>query len=264
MCRIIEQQHEQPPGLEALAEQVGLSPSHAHRLFKAATGLTPKGYAKARQARRLQTELREDGSVTSAIYRAGFNSSGRFYSEAPSRLGMTPSRFKAGGAAERIRFALGECSLGSFLVAASERGVCAIALGDAPEPLLEELTQQFPRAELVGGDRAFERLVARVVGLLERPHRPPELPLDIRGTAFQERVWQALRRVGPGSTLSYAKLAERIGQPSAVRAVARACAGNRLAVAIPCHRVVRADGSASGYRWGVARKRELLAREAKP
>jgi AraC family transcriptional regulator of adaptative response/methylated-DNA-[protein]-cysteine methyltransferase len=209
----------------------------------------------------LRRELRDSSNVTAAIYEAGFNSSGRFYSEAPARLGMTPSRFRAGGTSERIRFALGECSLGSILVAASERGVCTIALGDEPEPLLRELEQQFPRAELIGGDRDFERLVARVVGLVERPQRDSKLPLDIRGTAFQERVWQALRKVEPGSTLSYTELAKRVGEPSAVRAVARACASNRIAIAIPCHRVVRADGSLSGYRWGVERKRRLLERE---
>jgi len=261
MCRIIER-NENPPRLAELASHVRLSSFHAHRLFKSATGITPRSYFKAWRGARLRTELRGSSNVTSAIYGAGFSSSSRFYSEAPARLGMTPSRFRAGGVAERIRFAIGECSLGSILVAASERGVCAIALGDEPEPLLRGLERQFPKAELVGGDRPFERLVALVVGLVEQPWRARAMPLDIRGTAFQERVWQALRRVGPGSTLTYGELAERIGEPSAVRAVARACASNRLAVAIPCHRVVRADGALSGYRWGVERKRQLLQRES--
>ncbi|HMA93931.1 MAG TPA: bifunctional DNA-binding transcriptional regulator/O6-methylguanine-DNA methyltransferase Ada [Polyangiaceae bacterium] len=261
MCRFIEGS-EKPLALEQLARKVGLSPFHAHRLFKLATGVTPRGYFNAWRGERLRRELLGSSSVTEAIYGAGFNSSGRFYAEAPARLGMTPSRFRAGGAAERIRFALGECSLGSILVAASERGVCAIALADQPEPLLRELEQQFAQAELIGGDRAFERLVAQVVGLVEQPWRVSELPLDIRGTAFQERVWRALRRVGPGTTLTYGELAKRIGAPTAVRAVARACASNRVAVAIPCHRVVRADGALSGYRWGVERKRQLLQREA--
>ncbi len=262
MCRMIEQS-EATPALGHLAAQVGLSSSHAHRLFKATTGVTPRSYFKAWRGARLRRELRHSSSVTAAIYQSGFNSSGRFYSEAPSRLGMTPSQFRAGGTSERIRFALGDCSLGSILVAASERGVCAIALGDEPEPLLRELEGQFPRAELIGGDRHFERLVARVVGLVERPERDDKLPLDIRGTAFQERVWRALRRIEPGSTLSYRQLAQRIGEPTTVRAVARACASNRLAVAIPCHRVVRTDGALSGYRWGVERKRRLLEREGK-
>jgi AraC family transcriptional regulator of adaptative response/methylated-DNA-[protein]-cysteine methyltransferase len=261
MCRLIERS-ESAPTLRELAEHVGLSSFYAHRLFKAATGLTPHGYFRARRGARLRHTLRESNSVSSAIYGAGFNSSGRFYAEAPARLGMTPSRFRAGGSAERIYFAIGECSLGSILVASSERGVCAIALGDAPEPLLSDLEQQFPNAELLGGDHRFERLVARVVGLVERPRRFEGLPLDIRGTAFQERVWQALRQVAPGSTLTYSELARRIGEPAAVRAVARACASNRLAVAIPCHRVVRADGELSGYRWGVERKRQLLELEA--
>lgn len=261
MCRLIDGS-EKPLALEQLARRVGLSPFHAHRLFKLVTGVTPRSYFNARRGERLRRELLESSSVTEAIYGAGFNSSGRFYAEAPARLGMTPSQFRVGGAAERIRFALGECSLGSILVAASERGVCAIALADQPEPLLRELEQQFATAELIGGDRDFERLVARVVGLVEQPWRVSELPLDIRGTAFQERVWQALRRVGPGTTLTYSELAKRVGAPTAVRAVARACASNRVAVAIPCHRVVRADGALSGYRWGVERKRLLLQREA--
>ncbi|HYP88619.1 MAG TPA: methylated-DNA--[protein]-cysteine S-methyltransferase, partial [Polyangiaceae bacterium] len=248
---------------EQLAGQVGLSAFHAHRLFKASTGVTPKVYASAQRSQRLRGELREPGRVTDAIYGAGYNSSGRFYAEAPRRLGMKPSHFKAGGEAEQIRFALGQCSLGAILVAATARGVCAISLGREPEPLLRELEQQFPRAELIGGDSEFEGWVAHVVALVEEPRREPTLPLDIRGTAFQERVWQALRQIAPGQTLSYAELAERVGAPKAVRAVASACAANRLAVAIPCHRVVRRDGASSGYRWGVERKRELLEREGK-
>ena len=262
MCRFIERS-ETPPTLEVLARQVGLSAFHAHRLFKAGTGVTPKGYGSAQRGKRLRGELREAGTVTDAIYGAGYNSSGRFYEEAPGRLGMTPSAFKAGGKTERIRFALGQCSLGAILVAATERGVCAISLGSEPETLLHELERQFAQAELVGGDAEFEGWVAQVVGLVEEPRREQQLPLDIRGTAFQERVWKALRRLAPGQTLSYAELAERVGVPRAVRAVASACAANRLAVAIPCHRVVRADGSLSGYRWGVERKRELLEREGR-
>jgi AraC family transcriptional regulator, regulatory protein of adaptative response / methylated-DNA-[protein]-cysteine methyltransferase len=177
-------------------------------------------------------------------------------------LGMTPTEFRAGGANAAIRFAIGECSLGSILVARSERGVCAILLGDDPDALARELQDRFPRATLIGGDPEFEDLVARVVGLVEAPRLGLDLPLDVRGTAFQQRVWRALREIPPGSTASYREIAERIGAPGAVRAVAHACATNPLAVAIPCHRVVRSDGGLAGYRWGVERKRALLQREA--
>jgi len=262
MCRLIEQS-EAPPSLKQLARHVGLSDFHAHRLFKLTTGVTPKSYATALRGQRMQGALRASSNVTEAIYGAGYGSSGRFYSETPRRLGMKPSAFRRGGHAEQIRFALGQCSLGAILVAATARGICAISLGRDPEPLLRELEQQFPRAQLIGADAEFERWVALVVALVEEPSRGQRLPLDIRGTAFQERVWQALRRTAPGETLSYAQLAERVGSPAAVRAVASACAANRLAVAIPCHRVVRTDGSLSGYRWGVERKRQLLARETK-
>jgi AraC family transcriptional regulator of adaptative response/methylated-DNA-[protein]-cysteine methyltransferase len=177
-------------------------------------------------------------------------------------LGMTPTRFRKGGAGTRIRFAVGECSLGSVLVAMSEKGVCAISLGDDPESLVRDLQDQFPRAELVGGDQEFEKLVAYVVGFIEAPRTRFDLPLDVRGTAFQLRVWQALSEIPAGSTVSYTEIAERIGTPKAVRAVAQACASNHIAVAIPCHRVLRNDGARSGYRWGVERKSALLEREA--
>jgi len=262
MCRFIEQS-EAPPSLAALARHVGLSTFHAHRLFKTGTGITPKSYNSALRQQRLRGELRAPGSVTTAIYGAGYGSSGRFYAEAPRRLGMKPSAFKAGGASEQIRFAIGQCSLGAILVAATARGVCAISLGADPEALLHELERQFMGAELLGGDPAFEAIVAQAVALVENPEREHRLPLDIRGTAFQERVWRALRDIAPGRTMSYAELAKRVGAPRAVRAVASACAANRLAVAIPCHRVVRTDGELSGYRWGVERKRELLEREGK-
>lgn len=260
-CRSIEA-HAGAPTLEALAVQAGLSAFHFHRLFKAETGLTPKAYAAAARARRLQAQLAvPHASVTNAIYGAGFQSSSRFYESAPQRLGMSARDFRAGGTGAEIRFAIGQCSLGAILVAQSQRGICAILLDDDPEFLLRDLQQRFPKAELIGGDAAFEQLVAQVVGLVEAPALGLQLPLDVRGTAFQERVWQALREIPPGSTLSYAELAERIGAPRAVRAVAGACAANALAVAIPCHRVVRSDGGLSGYRWGIERKRALLLRE---
>ncbi len=260
-CRLLEAAVEEPT-LAELARAVGLSPYYFHRLFKATMGVTPKAYANACRARRARHELAGDDTVTTAIYAAGYNSSARFYAESPARLGMTPTRLRDGGVGTTIRFALGECSLGAILVAATTKGVCAIELGDDADVLLRAFERRFPKACLIGADAAFEQLVARVVGLIERPQCGVDLPLDIRGTAFQQRVWQALRAIGPGTTASYAEIARRIGQPTAVRAVAGACAANPVAVAIPCHRVVRTDGALSGYRWGVARKRILLEREA--
>jgi AraC family transcriptional regulator of adaptative response/methylated-DNA-[protein]-cysteine methyltransferase len=260
-CRLIESA-ESEPNLETLAEAAGMSRFHFHRVFKAATGVTPKAYAAARRGEKLRHELQHSGTVTEAAYGAGFNSSGRFYAASQPMLGMRPKAFRAGGKDAVIRFALGQCSLGAILVAATERGVCAISLGDDPDELLRELQDRFPKAELIGGDRDFEELVAKVVGLVERPTKATDLPLDIRGTAFQQRVWTALRRIPAGKTLSYSELAKRVGMPSAVRAVASACAANKLAVAIPCHRVLRNDGTLSGYRWGIDRKRALLDREA--
>jgi AraC family transcriptional regulator of adaptative response/methylated-DNA-[protein]-cysteine methyltransferase len=260
-CRIIEES-EEAPALEALAEAVGRSPSYFHRLFKASTGLTPKDYAAAHRARKVREELAAGSSVTAAIYGAGFSSSSRFYEKASDMLGMAPSRYRAGGADEEIRFAVGQSSLGTILVASSRRGVAAIIMGDDPEELVRDLQDRFPKARLVGADPDYETLVALVVGLIERPGIGLDLPLDVRGTVFQQRVWQALREIPVGETLSYAEVARRIGSPRAVRAVAGACAANALAVAIPCHRVVRNDGALSGYAWGVERKRALLSREA--
>jgi AraC family transcriptional regulator of adaptative response/methylated-DNA-[protein]-cysteine methyltransferase len=206
--------------------------------------------------------LGKSGTVTEAIYDAGYNSNGRFYATADEVLGMTPSNYRAGGASTEIRFAVGECSLGSILVAQSERGICAILLGDDPDALARDLQDRFPQATLIGGDAEFEQLVAKVVGFVEAPAVGLDLPLDVRGTAFQQRVWQALRKIPAGATASYTDIARHIGAPHAVRAVAQACGANALAVAIPCHRVVRHDGALAGYRWGVERKRTLLAREA--
>jgi AraC family transcriptional regulator of adaptative response/methylated-DNA-[protein]-cysteine methyltransferase len=260
-CRRIEAADE-PPSLDELARAVGLSPYHFHRVFKTVTGVTPKAYAAAHRAKRVRDGLTRSGTVTEAIYGAGFNSDGRFYATADKVLGMTPSDYRAGGTNALIRFAIGECSLGSILVARSERGVCAILLGDDPEALARDMQDRFPCATLIGGDAAFEDLVARVVGFVEAPRLGLDLPLDVRGSAFPQRVWQALQEIPAGETASYADIARRIGSPKAVRAVAQACAANGLAVAIPCHRVVRNDGALSGYRWGVERKRALLDREA--
>jgi AraC family transcriptional regulator of adaptative response/methylated-DNA-[protein]-cysteine methyltransferase len=260
-CRLIEEA-EEIPALDALAAAAGMSRFHFHRVFKEVTGLTPRAYAAASRGRRVREELRRRDTVTEAIYGAGFNSNGRFYAAAHELLGMTPTKFRSGGDGAAIRFAVGECSLGAILVAATEKGVCAIHLGDDPERLVRELQDRFPKAELVGGDREFERLVAEVVGFVEMPAKGLDLPLDLRGTAFQERVWRALREVPAGTTTTYTEVARRIGMPRAVRAVASACAANDLAVAIPCHRVVRTDGALSGYRWGVERKRALIDRES--
>ncbi len=261
-CRLIETS-ETPPQLDNLAIEVGMSPFHFHRLFKAETGLTPKAYSSAYRARKLREELSSsNASITDAIYGAGFNSNSRFYEAADELLGMRARDYRAGGAGAVIRFAVGQCSLGAILVAQSQRGICAISLGDDPDQLVRELQDQFPRAEFLGCDGEFERLIAQVVGFIEAPAMGLHLPLDVQGTAFQERVWRALREVPPGTTVSYAEIAKRIGSPKAVRAVAQACATNLIAVAIPCHRVVRRDGELAGYRWGVDRKRELLRREA--
>ncbi|WP_299864107.1 bifunctional DNA-binding transcriptional regulator/O6-methylguanine-DNA methyltransferase Ada [uncultured Roseobacter sp.] len=260
-CREIEEAEEEP-GLEALATSCGLSVFHFHRLFKAQTGVTPKAYARAHRMQKVRQGLNGDApSVTSAMYDAGFNSSSRFYETATQALGMSPSAYRNGGRNTRILFAVGECALGSVLVACSQKGVCAILLGDTPEKLLDDLQSMFPQAELIGGDAAFEALVARVVGFVDAPRIGLDLPLDIQGTAFQERVWQALRDIPAGQTASYREIAETIGAPSSFRAVAQACGANPLAVAIPCHRVVRSDGGLSGYRWGIARKQRLLSVE---
>jgi AraC family transcriptional regulator, regulatory protein of adaptative response / methylated-DNA-[protein]-cysteine methyltransferase len=260
-CRVIETA-EEPRSLKQLADVAGMSSYHFHRVFKAVTGLTPKKYATAKRAERVRKGLVSGDNVTKALYDAGYNSNGRFYERSNQDLGMTPTRYQNGGVAAEIRFAVGECSLGSILVAKSERGVCAILIGDDPDALARDLQDRFPHANLIGGDSEFEQLVATVVGFVEKPAAEFALPLDIRGTAFQQRVWQALNDIPPGSTASYSEVANRIGMPSSVRAVAQACGANPLAVAIPCHRVVRSDGGLSGYRWGVERKRALLNRES--
>lgn len=260
-CRYIEQ-HSQSLTLSELAEHVGISRYHFHRLFKLQTGLTPKAYASAFRHKKLQNQLKEQNRITDAIYDAGYQSNSRFYASSSQRLGMTPSTWKAGGDGSKIYFALAVCSLGTVLVAKSPIGVCAILLGDDPEQLLNDLQDKFPKAEFIGGNDEFEQLIAKVVGFIEAPEIGLDLPLDIRGTAFQQRVWQALRDIPTGKTLSYSEVAEKIGQPKAVRAVASACAANMLAVAIPCHRVVRNNGDLSGYRWGIDRKQALLLKES--
>ena len=260
-CERIEQA-EEAPKLAELAASAGLSPYHFHRVFKAITGVTPKAYAAETRARRAADKLRTAETVTEAIYDAGFNSSSRFYENtrraARHDPGRGPARRRRGGHSLRGRAGLARRGAGR----GHDKGVCAILLGDDPEALVRDLQDRFPRAEFQGGDAEFERMVAQVVGLVEAPGQRLDLPLDIRGTAFQQRVWAALSAIPAGKTATYTEIARAIGQPKAVRAVAQACGANPLAVAIPCHRVVRSDGDLSGYRWGVERKRKLIEREA--
>ncbi len=249
------------PSLAELATAIGRSPSYFHRIFKSVTGLTPKDYAAAHLAKKVRQGLAHGYTVTETIYQAGFNSSGRFYEKAIDMLGMTPSQYRAGGANAKIWFAVGQTSLGAILAASSKKGVVSILLGDDPDGLVRSLQDRFPRAHLIGADRDYEALVARVVGFVEAPGIGFDLPLDVRCTAFERRVWQALQKIPVGESVSYAEIARRIGSPKAGRAVARACAANDVAIAIPCHRVVRNNGAVSGYAWGAERKRELLSRE---
>ena len=261
VCRRIEKS-EAMPSLAPLARHAGCSPSYFHRVFKAVTGLTPQAYAAAQHAKRVRNQLGTSPTVTEALYNAGYNSHGRFDATSDAILGMTPSQYRTGGAHMAIRCAIGACSLGSLLVATSDRGMCAMLLGDDPDARARDLQDQFPRATLIGGDAATAQRVATVVGFVEAPGMGLHVPLDVRGTAFQQRVWQALREIPAGKTASSTDIAHRIGSPHAVRAVAQACAAHALAVAMPCHRVVRHDGGLSGYRWGVERKRALLGKEA--
>jgi AraC family transcriptional regulator, regulatory protein of adaptative response / methylated-DNA-[protein]-cysteine methyltransferase len=263
-CRTIEQA-ETAPALEALARQAGLSPFHFHRLFKAETGITPSAYAAQVKDRRAKAALNEGASVTAAVYDAGYGSSSRFYEAAGARFGMAPKAWRDRGRGEAIRVAVAPCSLGFVLVGATARGICAVELGDEPEALKADFARRFSGAS-VESDAELAALVETVVGLIEQPRRPKNgptgsLPLDVRGTAFQERVWRALRDIPAGETRTYAELAAAIGAPKAVRAVGAACGANPVAVVTPCHRVVGSDGKLTGYRWGVERKKALLDRE---
>ena len=251
-----------PPSLDELAAAAGLSPSYFHRLFKAKTGVTPKQYALAHRHNQLHDRLQQDDSITEAMYNAGYGSSSRFYEQSTALLGMKPSQFRRGAAGQQIQFAITPCYLGWVLVAGTDQGICAIELGDTPEGLQARLQERFPLADLQEGAAAFRDWVQQVLIFLKAPGDRLDLPLDIQGTAFQRRVWLALRDIPAGTTLSYSAVAARIGQPKATRAVAQACASNKLAVAIPCHRVVRQDGDLGGYRWGIPRKQALLGREA--
>jgi AraC family transcriptional regulator of adaptative response/methylated-DNA-[protein]-cysteine methyltransferase len=261
-CKMIEAS-EEPLSLGNLAAAVGLSPFHFQRLFKKIIGITPKQYTMEKRLKRVRTGLKKDSTVTEAIYDAGFASSSRFYENVHTTLGMKPSEYRTGADGIRIRYAVAQSYLGWVLIAATAKGICAIDFGDDPEILKDRLRAKFPKAELQADDARFRTWVAQVLAFLESPRRTLELPLDIQGTAFQRRVWMALREIPPGSTASYADIAAQIGKPKAARAVAQACASNVIAVAIPCHRVVRSDGNLGGYRWGVERKLAVLDREAK-
>ncbi len=259
-CRYIETA-EAPPTLDDLATAAGLSTFHFHRVFKSVAGITPKAYADAHRHKRIHQTLATTPTVTQALLDSGFNSNSRFYATSSQMLGMTPAEFKAGGANTSITFATGTCSLGVVLVASTPIGVCAVLMGDDRASLQHDLKQRFPKATLQRGDRKFGKLLARAIAKVENPAQADSLPLDVRGTVFQHKVWRALREIPSGTTISYAELAKRIGKPGAVRAVASACGANPVAVVIPCHRVVGKDGALSGYRWGINRKRRLLERE---
>jgi AraC family transcriptional regulator of adaptative response/methylated-DNA-[protein]-cysteine methyltransferase len=248
---------EETPVLAELAEAVGYSPSHFQRVFTRATGLSPAAYARALKAERAREALSANGRVTEAIYDAGYESPSRFYDAMEGKLGMAPSAWARGGAGVTIRWAVVPTSLGAMLVAASDKGVCRLSFNEGPE----ELARRFPNAELAEGGGDFERLVQRVVAAVERPGNGQDIPLDVKGTAFQERVWAELRKIPAGETRSYAEIAAAAGAPSAVRAAGSANGANNVAVLIPCHRVIRSDGSLGGYAYGLDIKRELLARE---
>lgn len=250
-----------PPRLAELAARAGYSPFHLQRVFVATLGLSPREYAAGRRAERLRTELARGRSVTAAMHHAGYGSTSRLHHDAERALGMQPRRARAGGAGERIEYTLVPCSLGTALIAATARGVCAIFFGDAAAPLAADLQRRFPRAELVRAGATTARTVATAVACIEGELAPAELPLDLHGTAFQQRVWRELQRIPAGRTATYTEIAHRLGMPRGARAVAKACGDNPVSVVVPCHRVVRGDGELAGYRWGLARKRALLARE---
>jgi AraC family transcriptional regulator of adaptative response/methylated-DNA-[protein]-cysteine methyltransferase len=251
---------ETAPSLEELAAATGYSPFHFHRIFKRATGVTPAAYARARRARAMTDSLAAESRITDAIYDAGYSGPGRFYADAKDRLGMTPSTWRDGGRGETISWATAETSLGTMLVAATDRGICRLSFDEGEA----ELRRRFPNAAIEPGGATMADLVARTVAAVEAPERPHDLPLDVRGTAFQEAVWRELSRIPPGESVSYAVLAARAGRPAAVRAAGTACGSNQIAVLIPCHRARRGDGSPGGYAYGIARKAKLLEREGAP
>ncbi len=261
-CAYLEAHLEDSPTLADLSQEVGLSPHHLQRTFKAATGLSPKQYAARLRAAQFKAEVQRGESVTSATYGAGYGSSSRLYEKADANLGMTPGAYRRGGKGMHIRYTLADSPFGRLLVGATERGICAVTLGDEDSILVAELRREYPNAEIGRDDVALQDWVAEILPRLEGPAAARELPLDLQATSFQWRVWRALQEIPYGETRSYGEIAAALGQPRAVRAVARACAGNRVALVVPCHRVVRGDGETGGYRWGTGRKQRILDREA--
>lgn len=248
---------EEAPSLEAVAAAVGYSPHHFHRLFKRATGVTPAAYARSLRAKRAREALAGEGRITDAIYDAGYSGPGRFYADAGKRLGMTPSAWRDGGRGATISWATAETDLGTMLVAATEKGICRLSF-DEDEAALR---RRFPKAEIRHGGPRMAALVARTVAAVNAPEKPHDLPLDVHGTAFQEAVWRALTRIPPGETRTYAQIAAEVGRPAAVRAAGTANGDNAVAVLIPCHRVIRTDGTLGGYAYGLERKAALLRKE---
>lgn len=261
ICRAIDDHDDRPPTLEELGRQFGMSPYHLQRTFKRVVGVTPKQYAAAQRAARLKKHLKEKTTVTEAIYEAGYPSSSSAYGEASGQLGMTPATYRRGGPATTITYAITPCPLGYLLVAATRQGICAVRLGDAEAELAATLADEFPAAQVERGDGDLDQWVASLLNYLSGMQPHLDLPLDVRATAFQRRVWSALQQIPYGSTRSYSEVAQAIGQPTATRVVARACATNPVAMVVPCHRVVREDGGLGGYRWGIERKKALLALE---
>jgi AraC family transcriptional regulator of adaptative response/methylated-DNA-[protein]-cysteine methyltransferase len=243
--------------LEVLAAEAGYAPHHFHRIFKRATGVTPAAYVRAARAKRAQAALSEGGSITEAIYAAGYSAPSRFYAESKGRLGMTPSAWKNGGAGVTIRWAIAQTTLGKMLLAATDKGICRLSFDEDAG----ELRRRFPRADIVPGGADFADLVKRAVAAVDHPAQMPSLPLDVQGTAFQQAVWAALQGIPPGETRTYAQIAAAVGKPKAVRAAGTANGANNIAVLIPCHRVIRTDGSMGGYAYGIQRKEKLLAME---
>lgn len=263
VCRFLDQATDEVPKLDQMGGLVKMSPFHLQRTFKQALGISPREYAELRRFLRFRARLQKGDDVTTAMYEAGFNSPSRLYERSTSALGMTPSAYKSGGAGMKIGFTIADTSLGRVLVAQTEKGVCAVRIGDSDKALETELKTEFANADISRQDAKLSRLVQQVVNAADGHGISADIPLDIRHTAFQGKVWQALRNIAPGETRSYAEVAKAVGDPKAVRAVARACATNPVALVIPCHRVVRSDGELSGYRWGANRKKKLLENEKK-
>jgi AraC family transcriptional regulator, regulatory protein of adaptative response / methylated-DNA-[protein]-cysteine methyltransferase len=261
ICKQI-QESDVPLTLDTMAQSAGLSPHHFLRVFKKIVGLTPKQFAIAHRTKQVRKQLHENATVTQAIYEAGFETTSNFYDQSDSFLGMKPSQYQQGAGGITIRYTVQSCWLGLLLIAATTKGICSIAFGDSDIELTSKLRADFSKAQFIENDQEFDSWVAEVLKLIESPHQLHELPLDIQGTAFQQIVWHALRKIKPGTTVSYADMAKKIGNSNAVRAIANACATNQIAVAIPCHRVIGSDGSLKGYRWGPDRKKRLLAKEA--